>query len=346
MFMPVGTLGNVKAIELKDLNKRGYGLILGNTYHLFLRPGLEIIEEVGSLHDFIHWKQAILTDSGGYQVMSLHKLRKIQDEGVLFQSHLDGTKHLFTPEKVVDIQTSLRSDIQMVLDVCVPPGISHEETSHAMKQTHRWARRARDAFESKRNKTQSDWPLHQFGIIQGGFYADLRSESSEHIQSIPFEGIAIGGLAVGESFAEYAKQLEYLAPLLDSTRIHYAMGIGSPDFILEAVRNGVDIFDSVYPTRCARNGRLLTLTEGTINIKNARFAHDFRILPTFYAEEQGYTYSYLHHLFRAKEILATMIASQINLRFMHQFCAEIRSSIESDEFEDYYLRMNTLFARK
>ncbi len=342
MFMPVGTAGTVKAIELKDLARLGYALILGNAYHLYLRPGKEIIDAHGSLHEFIHWDNAILTDSGGFQVMSLEKLRTISEEGVSFHSHIDGSRHMFTPENVVSFQHTLKSDIQMVLDICTPPNISYEEANKAMLHTHQWAQRARSHFEAI--NTECSWTINQFGIIQGGFYEDLRKQSAEFIQSLPFEGIAIGGLAVGESLQEFTDQLEYLAPRLDSQRVHYVLGIGSPDFIVQAVRNGIDIFDSVYPTRCARNAQLLT-HEGRVNIRNARYASDQRILPTLYPEKQGYTYAYLHHLFKAKEILAAMIATQVNLRFMAEFCHAMRESIKENRFDDFSKETLKRFSR-
>lgn len=343
MFMPVGTAGSVKAIELKDLRDLGYALILGNTYHLYLRLDRGLLNSLTSLHTFLHWDTAILSDSGGYQVMSLKGLRSISEEGVIFQSHIDGSRHLFSPESVVEFQQALKSDVQMVLDICSSPGIPFEEARDSMEQTHRWAKRARLAFE-KYLPEPSPWKLNQFGIIQGGFYTKLRDRSAEFIQSLPFEGIAIGGLAVGEPFKEFSVQLQNLAPKLDKKRAHYVLGIGSPDFIIEAVRYGIDIFDSVYPTRCARNAQLLT-QEGRINIRNARYARDTRILPSFYPELQGYTYAYLHHLFKAKEILAAMIASQVNLRYMFEFCQNMRKAITRGDFDQFAEHTLALFAR-
>jgi len=331
-FMPVGTNAAVKALKHEDLEKMGYKLILGNTYHIYLRPGMEVINKAGSLHEFSTWKNNILTDSGGFQVFSLSPFRKISDEGVRFQSHIDGSSHEFTPEKVVNIQADFDSDIAMVLDVCTPPDISHTEAENASIQTTRWAKRSVKA----RSLCRDDYKGALFGIIQGNFYEDLRKRSAEDILALDTPGIAIGGLSVGETPELFHDFLAYTAQFLPESKPRYVMGIGTPDYILSAVENGIDLFDCVYPTRIARNSTVFT-RNGLIALKNERFKLDDRPID----EEctcpvcQRYSRSYLRHLFKAKEILSPMLLTEHNLYFIAKFMEEIRASIREGSFSSY-----------
>lgn len=331
-FMPVGTAGTVKAMFHQSLEEMGYQLILGNTYHLYLRPGMEVIKNSGSLHNFTTWDKNFLTDSGGFQVFSLASRRKISEEGVRFSSHIDGSYHTFTPENVVEIQETLRSDIQMVLDVCTPPGISKREAEEALKTTTAWAKRAKKRWENR--KDGYDGKL--FAIIQGNFYKDLRKRSAEEILELDTPGIAIGGLSVGETKDEFNEFLAYTAELLPTEKPHYVMGIGTPDYILEAVENGIDIFDCVYPTRIARNGTVFT-RNGLIALKNQKFQFDNGPIDPYCqcATCQRYSRSYLRHLFKAGEILGPMLATEHNLFFLAKFMEEIRNSISQGEFVKY-----------
>lgn len=331
-FMPVGTVGSVKAMFHQSLEEMGYELILGNTYHLYLRPGMEVIKNAGSLHKFTSWKSNYLTDSGGFQVFSLASRRKISDEGVRFSSHIDGSYHTFTPEKVVEIQETLKSDIQMVLDVCTAPGISKREAEEALKTTINWARRAKKRWENR----VEGYDGKLFSIVQGNFYKDLRKRSVEEIIDLDTPGIAIGGLSVGESKEEFKEFLAFTADLLPEKKPHYVMGIGTPDYILESVEQGIDIFDCVYPTRIARNGTVFT-ANGLIALKNQKFQFDDRPLDPLCqcSTCQRYSRSYLRHLFKAGEILGPMLASEHNLYFLANFMKEIRQSIREGRFLSY-----------
>jgi len=332
-FMPVGTNATVKAVEPKDIEEMGFSIILANTYHLFLRPGPEIIAKAGGLHGFSGWNRNFLTDSGGFQVFSLSQFRKIFEEGVRFRSHIDGSPHVLTPEKVVDVQTAFNSDIQMALDICAPWGETEKKAYRAATLTYEWARRAKGQWLAQRDR---GYQGYLFGIVQGNFYKELRKMSAEQIASLDFPGIAIGGLSIGEPKDAYIEYLEYTAGLLPSDKPHYLMGIGTPDYIIEAVRNGIDIFDCVYPTRTARNGLLFT-SRGQITIKKSMYREDFLPIDPDCSCHVCSTYSraYLHHLFRNNEILYSMLASQHNLHFMAQFVGRVRHAIEEDRFESF-----------
>lgn len=331
-FMPVGTNGTVKAMLHSSIADIGYPLILGNTYHLYLRPGIDVIRKFGSLHDFSSWQGNILTDSGGFQVFSLAAMRKLTDEGVIFQSHIDGSRHKLTPEDVVDIQRVLGSDIQMQLDVCTPPDIPEKEALRALELTTAWAKRAK----KRRSEQDEDYKGNLFGIVQGNFYKNLRKRSAEELSELDLPGYAIGGLSVGEEKSTFCDFLHYTSPLLPAEKPKYVMGIGTPDYMLEAVDAGIDLFDCVYPTRIARNGTCFT-PHGMLNLKNARFKDD-----TAPVMEDcpcpactRYSRSYLRHLFTAKEILGPMLVTHHNLQFLYTMMENVRKSIENGEFKAY-----------
>ena len=331
-FMPVGTNGTVKAMFHKSLKDIGYNLILGNTYHLYLRPGMEVINNYGGLHNFSSWDGNILTDSGGFQVFSLSSLRKITNEGINFRSHIDGSRHFFTPEKVVDIQSSLGSDIQMQLDVCTEPGISKQEALKALELTSAWAERAK----KRRSEKSRDYKGVLFGIVQGNFYKDLRKLSAQQLIDLDLPGYAIGGLSVGEEPEVFNEFLHYTAELLPEDKPRYVMGIGTPDYMLEAMEVGIDLFDCVYPTRVARNGTCFT-REGMLNLRNARFKSDQDPIDS----ECGcftcshYSRGYLKHLFSAKEILGPMLVTYHNLYFLYKMMEEARASIKNNTFSNF-----------
>ena len=330
-FMPVGTHCTVKAMTKEALEEIGFEIILANTYHLFLRPGPDLIKEAGGLHGFSGWKRNFLTDSGGFQVFSLSGLRKITDEGVRFQSHLDGSTQFLSPEIVVDVQAKLNSDIQMVLDVCSPYGIDFKQAESDLQRTILWGRRAKESWlETK------DYQGKLFAIIQGNFYKELRIRSVEEVLSLDTPGIAIGGLSVGEPFELYAETLNYTAAMLPGNKPRYVMGIGTPDFILEAVENGIDLFDCVLPTRVARNGAYFT-RDGLLSIKKECFTHDMGPAdPDCNCPVcRQYSRAYLRHLFKSNEILSSMLASYHNLYFLHKMILEIRDAIRSENFISY-----------
>lgn len=332
MFMPVGTNGSVKAIKHDDIKDMGYNIILGNTYHLYLRLGTEIISKFGGLHDFINWDGNILTDSGGYQIFSLAPFRKIKKEGVKFRSHIDGSYHMLTPESVVRIQESFNSDIQMVLDVCTPPGITHKKALEAVYITSDWAARAKKEWE----QTSEDYKGHLFGIIQGNFYKDLRKLSAEHINEIDFPGVAIGGLSVGEEYPVYQEYLAYTAEFLPEDKPRYLMGIGTPEYILDAVENGIDVFDCVFPTRIARNGTVFT-EHGRIALKNARFTFDQAPISENCSCTacRNYSRAFLRHMFKSNEVLGPMLATEHNLVFLKKFMEDIQESIREGRFLEF-----------
>ena len=337
VFMPVGTQGSVKTMSPKELESIGAEIILGNTYHLYLRPGDRVIKKLGGLHKFANWRRPILTDSGGFQVFSLglanknkKGLVKILDNGVEFQSHLDGSKHLFTPQKVLDIQNNLGSDIAMVLDECAPGNSSKGYAKEAMERTHRWAKEAKLYADKK--KLQSAI----FGIVQGVTYDDLRIESAKYINSLNFDGNAIGGLAVGESKEKTYHALDVVLPYLSENKPRYLMGVGEPEDILEAVERGVDMFDCVAPTRIARNGTVITKS-GKINLSNAKFKLDKSPIEKgcdCYAC-QNFSRAYIRHLLVSSEILGIRLTTIHNLRFMLSFMAEIRNSIKNQSFKKF-----------
>jgi queuine tRNA-ribosyltransferase len=333
-FMPVGTYGAVKtqsSDEIKNLPSR---ILLSNTYHLFLRPGTEILEQAGGLHKFMNWNGAILTDSGGFQIFSLKGFREIIEDGVTFQSHLNGEKHHLTPERVVDIQRSIGSDFMMMLDVCPPGDADHKTWIDALETTTRWARRGMDHYR----KTESLY-LHQqilLPIIQGGTNPELRKRSAGELIELDADAYAIGGLAVGESKPELLDISELTASLLPKDKSRYLMGVGTPADLVRCVARGIDMFDCVMPTRNARNGQLFTLN-GKINIKNAKYKADFSPIDDtgFAPMSELYSKSYLHHLFRTNEILGLRITTQHNLRFYIYLMAEMRKAILNGSFKSW-----------
>ncbi len=332
-FMPVGTAATVKGITKDDLEEIGFEIILANTYHLFLRPGLEIIKQAGGLHGFTGWNKNFLTDSGGFQVFSLSKLRKITKDGVTFSSHIDGSRHFLSPEIAVEVQAGFNSDIQMQLDICSPYGITHKETEKDLKLTTDWTKRAMHTW----HHTDDAYQGSLFPIVQGGFFEDLRIQSIESIMELDPHGIAIGGLSVGEPEELYKEFLAFTASHIPKHKPLYVMGIGTPDYILEAVKNGVDMFDCVLPSRNARNGQLFT-RNGTISIKKKEYEADFSPVDHHCGCKvcRNYTRAYLRHLFRSKELLYSMLATYHNLAFLHTMMKEIREAISEDRFTDYY----------
>lgn len=337
-FMPVGTNGTVKGIYHDTIRRIGYNLILANTYHMYLRPGTEVLESFGGLHGFAGWDGNILTDSGGFQVFSLSGLRKIKDAGVTFQSHIDGSKHVFTPEKVVDIQSVIGSDIAMCLDVCTPPGIEHRNAKEAWRVTKLWAERSIE----ERNRLGEKFRGNLFGIVQGNFYEDLRKESALAISDMDFPGIAIGGLSVGEEKNVFEDMLAYTAQFITPEKPRYVMGIGSPDYILAAVENGIDLFDCVLATRMARNGGLFT-DDGVIALKKAvyKFDHSPVVEGCQCTLCREYSKAYMHHLIKCNEMLGGMLATEHNLQYLYDLMIRIRTAIKEDrfkEFKEQYLR--------
>jgi queuine tRNA-ribosyltransferase len=333
VFMPVGTNASVKAVSADDLVDIGFSLILANTYHLFLRPGVDIVEKAGGLHGFSRWQKNFLTDSGGFQVFSLAPFRKITDEGVQFKSHIDGSTRFLTPESVVDVQARFGSDIQMALDVCTGYGVTRNDAAEALRVTSGWAARAADRWKKKRDEGYAGL---FFPIVQGNFFEDLRKESAEYTASLGASGIAVGGLSVGEPFDVYARFLAFTASLLPSDVPRYVMGIGTPDFVLEAVENGIDMFDCVLPTRNARNGSYFT-RDGFLAIKNARYADDFLPIDGECGCKvcKNYSRAYLRHLYKEREILSSILASYHNLYFLHGMMVEIRGAIAENRFGEY-----------
>lgn len=328
-FMPVGTAATVKGMTPEAVKSTGADIILSNTYHLMLRPTAELVAKMGGLHKFMNWQGPILTDSGGFQVMSLSKLRKITEHAVTFQSHLDGTSYELTPERAIEIQHLLGSDITMVLDECTPYPATHEQAKESMHLSMRWAQRSKDAFT-----VRDGYAL--FGIVQGSVYADLREESCKALQSIGFDGYAIGGLAVGEGQELMFSVLDVTTPHLPQDRPRYLMGVGKPDDIIGAVLRGVDMFDCVIPTRAGRFARAYT-DEGEQNIRNARFAEDPAPL------QEGcpcpactkYSRAYLHHLFKAEEMLGAMLLTWHNITFYQQLMQGLRDAIMNETLDDF-----------
>lgn len=335
IFMPVGTYGSVKAMlphELEDIQAQ---IILGNTFHLWLRPGTEIMDLHGGLHDFMGWNKPILTDSGGFQVFSLKGMRKITEEGVAFASPINGDRLFLTPEKSMQIQRALNSDIAMVFDECTPYLINdrpatHDEAAQSMRMSLRWAKRSRTAFKESEN------PNALFGIVQGGMYEDLRDESLAGLVDIGFEGYAIGGLSVGEPKEDMLRILSHITPALPEQAPRYLMGVGTPEDLVDGVANGVDMFDCVMPTRNARNGWLFTRF-GDVKIRNARYKDDIKPLdPSCSCHTcQHFSRSYLHHLQRANEITGARLNTLHNLHFYLQIMQEMRDAIEAGEFSQW-----------
>jgi queuine tRNA-ribosyltransferase len=328
-FLPVGTQGTVKALTPEDLSEIGVEAILGNTYHLYLRPGHEVIGRLGGLHKFMHWEKPILTDSGGYQIFSLGDLRKISEEGATFRSHLDGSVHFLTPEKAVEIQTILGSDIAMVLDECVPYPSPYEYVKASTSLTTRWAKRCLEA-------AQEGGPA-LFGIAQGGRYRDLREESARDLVELGFQGYAIGGLSVGEPKTVMMEVLEWTTPMLPEESPRYLMGVGTPEDILDAVWLGIDLFDCVLPTRNGRNGMLFT-SSGKISIKQAQYAEDNRPVDEscLCYTCRHYSRAYLRHLYQANEILSSRLNTIHNLYFYMILMARIKEAILEGTFSEFY----------
>lgn len=339
IFMPVGTLGTVKGVSQKDLVERVKAqIILGNTYHLYLRPGCDIITAAGGLHKFMNWDLPILTDSGGYQIFSLSDHRKLDEEGAHFKSHIDGSKHLFTPENVVGIQRVLGSDIIMILDECPPYPCTYDYAKNSMGLTHRWAKRGREEFL----KTEGHYghKQHQFGIVQGGTYKDLRIESSKYMADLDFEGIAIGGLSVGEPIPLMYEMADLNTDYLPQEKARYLMGVGTPGNLLECVARGIDMFDCVMPTRNARNGTIFT-RNGKVNLRNAKWKNHHELLDPEFPTDLCNTYSmaYMHHLIKHNEIFGLVMASVHNLTFYLWLMEEIKSHIADDTFGNWYPKM-------
>lgn len=327
-FMPVGTYGTVKAMTPEELTGLGAEIILGNTFHLMLRPGTEIIRKHGDLHDFMHWQKPILTDSGGFQVYSLAKMRKITEKGVLFNSPVDGRKIELTPEYSMQIQKDLGSDIVMIFDECTPYPATEQEAMESMQLSLRWAARCKTAHEGNASAL--------FGIVQGGMYEALRHESAEGLTELGFNGYAIGGLSVGEPMEERNQVLDFTVPKLPNEKPRYLMGVGRPEDIIEAVKRGIDMFDCVIPTRHARTGFLYT-SKGIVKIRNSRYQDDTRPL-----DEncqcytcQNYSRSYLRHLDKCGEILGVRLSTIHNLFYYQQLMRDIRTAIEDDRFDDF-----------
>ncbi|OHB33177.1 MAG: tRNA guanosine(34) transglycosylase Tgt [Desulfuromonadaceae bacterium GWC2_58_13] len=329
VFMPVGTQGTVKAMYPETLKEIGAQIILANTYHLFLRPGHDLVRRLGGLHAFMNWDRPILTDSGGFQVFSLGALRKIDEEGVRFQSHLDGSSHVLTPESSIAIQEALGADIIMAFDECIPYPSSREYVAASTDRSSRWARRCRQA-------RQVDDGAALYGIVQGGMHRDLRARSVADLLEIGFEGYAVGGLSVGESADLMYEIMEWTMPLLPENQPRYVMGVGTPENLVEGVRRGVDMFDCVMPTRNARNGVMFT-SFGKVSIKQARYLDDARPLDpecSCYVC-RNYSRAYLRHLYQSNEILSSMLNTHHNLHYYQQLMSSMRNAIEAGAFERF-----------
>jgi len=342
-FMPVGTAATVKAMKPADVRASGADIILGNTYHLMLRPGAERIARLGGLHHFMGWERPVLTDSGGYQVMSLSELRTMSEDGVAFRSHLDGSRHLLTPERSMEIQRMLGSDIVMAFDECTPFPATRDEAAASMERSMRWARRSRDGFDAGDDHAAV---AALFGIQQGAMLADLRRASADALIEIGFDGYAIGGLAVGEGQAQMFEVLDFATGQLPADRPRYLMGVGKPDDIVGAVERGVDMFDCVLPTRSGRTGQAFT-ADGPINIRNARFAEDREPLepgcpcPVCATWERAY----LHHLVKAGEILGAMLMTEHNLWFYQRLMAGLRCAIRDGQLASFAAEFRTRYRR-
>ncbi len=327
VFMPVGTQGTVKAMSQQELRDMGFGIILGNTYHLYLRPGHELIKSAGGLHKFINWESGMLTDSGGFQVFSLEHIRKIGEDGVVFRSYVDGSYHEFTPERVMEIQSAIGADIVMAFDECAPYPCEKEYAEQAMNRTHEWAKRSQDSHDSNQAF---------FGIIQGSTYPDLRAQSAKFIASLDTDGIAIGGVSVGEGKELMMNAVEWRVLHLPEHKVRYLMGVGTPEDILDCVVRGIDMFDCVLPTRLGRNGSLYT-TYGRINIKNNRFIDDFS--PVDPECDcwccKNHTAAYLRHLYKCDEILASRLATYHNVYFYRTLMINIRQAIEQGKLTEF-----------
>src|SRR5688572_24817748 len=340
-FMPVGTAATVKAMKPADVRAGGADIILGNTYHLMLRPGAERIARLGGLHAFMGWERPILTDSGGYQVMSLAELRKMSEEGVRFQSHIDGSAHMLTPERSMEVQRLLDSDIVMAFDECTPFPATRDEAARSMERSMRWAQRSRDGFDAGGEHAAR---AALFGIQQGSMEEDLRRASAEALSQIGFDGYAVGGLAVGEGQEEMFRVLDFAVPMLPEDRPRYLMGVGKPDDLIGAVERGIDMFDCVLPTRSGRTGQAFT-RGGPINIRNARFAEDRSPLdPACTCPVCAtWTRAYLHHLVRAGEILGAMLMTEHNLHFYQALMSDLRQAIADGSLAQFAAAFRTCY---
>lgn len=338
IFMPVGTKATVKGVSPEELKNLGANIVLSNTYHLFLRPGADLVKEAGGLHKFMHWDGGILTDSGGFQVFSLGELRKITEEGVTFRSHIDGSKQFLSPEVSMDVQMKLGADIVMAFDECIPYPADYEYAKTSTARTTRWARRSKNAMICENQGL--------FGIVQGGMYEDLRRISAKELVEMDFPGYAVGGLSVGEPKELMYEMLEISTSELPENKARYLMGVGTPDHFIESVMRGIDMFDCVFPTRVARNGMAMTHRERIV-IKNAKYAHDHNILEEncdCYTCQNGYTRAYIRHLFRADEMFGLRLLTLHNLRFLQRFMKELREAILADKLlefrKEYYDNLN------
>lgn len=327
--MPVGTAGTVKAMKPEEVRDMGAQIILGNTYHLYLRPGHEVVKAAGGLHKFMNWERAILTDSGGFQVFSLGAMRKISEEGVEFRSHIDGSKHMLSPEKSMEIQNALGSDIMMAFDECAPYPADRNYVKNSLERTTRWLKRCKEYHKNTEQQSL-------FGIMQGGMYKDLRKQSAEEIVELDLPGYAIGGLSVGEPKEIMYEVMDDCVDFLPADKPRYLMGVGSPDCLFEGVERGIDMFDCVLPTRIARHGMAMT-SQGRVNIKNAKYERDFTPLdPNCDCYTcRNYSKAYLRHLFKSDEILSSMLMTTHNLHFLVNTMAGIRKAIEEDRFLEY-----------
>ncbi|RTL69994.1 MAG: tRNA guanosine(34) transglycosylase Tgt [Hyphomicrobiales bacterium] len=332
-FMPVGTAATVKAVYVDQLEAAGADIILGNTYHLMLRPGAERMARLGGLHTFMRWRRPILTDSGGFQVMSLSKLRKITDEGVAFQSHIDGSRHMLTPERAVEIQCLLGSDIQMQLDECVALPASRDEVARAMERSIAWAKRAQIAFGAQLERGGAREGQALFGIVQGGTELDLRVHSAQALAALDLPGYAVGGLAVGEPQDVMLATMQVATQHLPSEKPRYLMGVGTPLDIIESVARGIDMFDCVMPTRSGRHGQAFTWN-GKVNLRNAAFAEDMRPLDpeSSCPAARDYSRAYLHHLVKSEEYLGAMLLSWANVAFYQELMQAMRAAIAEGRF--------------
>lgn len=335
-FMPVGTAATVKGMLPETVRATGADIVLGNTYHLMLRPGAELVAQLGGLHKFMNWERPILTDSGGFQVMSLSKLRKITEDGVTFQSHIDGSSYALSPERSMEIQALLGSDIQMAFDECTPFPATEQEALNSMELSMRWAVRSKAAFEKYSAGSERAKGHALFGIVQGGVYENLRKRSAETLVGLDLPGYAVGGLAVGEGQQMMFDVLDFTVPHLPKNKPRYLMGVGTPLDLLGAVERGVDMFDCVMPTRSGRHGQAFTF-DGKLNLKNARFKDDPAPLDetSDCPAMRDYSKAYLHHLVRSGELLASMLVSWANIHFYQQLMAEMRQAIEEQRFEAY-----------
>lgn len=329
VFMPVGTAGTVKAMKPEEVRDMGAQIILGNTYHLYLRPGHEVVKAAGGLHKFMNWERAILTDSGGFQVFSLGAMRKISEEGVEFRSHIDGSKHMLSPEKSMEIQNALGSDIMMAFDECAPYPADRNYVKNSLERTTRWLKRCKEYHKNTEQQSL-------FGIMQGGMYKDLRKQSAEEIVELDLPGYAIGGLSVGEPKEIMYEVMDDCVDYLPADKPRYLMGVGSPDCLFEGVERGIDMFDCVLPTRIARHGMAMT-SQGRVNIKNAKYERAFTPLdPNCDCYTcRNYSKAYLRHLFKSDEILSSMLMTTHNLHFLVNTMAGIRKAIEEDRFLEY-----------